>query len=145
MSIIFHFNTKKEKLVTGSLLLSREKQAQFSQMPSLGPPQSTSSLNPSLPPTSLAQPGHSGSGQCQQMPGHACGGLGGRYHFVGRPGAGVGGRAGRELQAPPLLLHGATLVPPHAVDLLFHAHLDLALAREYSTLGALLLQWEMGL
>lgn len=66
-------------------------------------------------------------------------GLGGRYHFVGGPGTEVGGRAGRELQAPPLILHRAALVPSHTVNLLLHAHLDLALAGEHSTLGALLL------
>lgn len=68
-------------------------------------------------------------------------GAGAQYHFVGRSGAGLGGGAGWELQAPPLLLHGATLMPPHAVNLLLHAHLHLALTREHGTLGALLLQW----
>lgn len=69
-------------------------------------------------------------------------GLGRHYHFVGRPGAGLRGRAGGQLQAPPLLLHGAALVPPHAVDLLLHAHLHLPLARKQCTLGAFLLRWE---
>lgn len=69
--------------------------------------------------------------------------LGGLYHFVGRPGSRVRGRTGRELQALPLLFHRAALMSPHAVNLLLHAHLDLALAREHSTLGALLLQQKM--
>jgi hypothetical protein len=77
-------------------------------------------------------------GRCQAQ---ACGQPGGLYHFVGGSGAGVGGWTGWELQTPPLLFHGAALVPPHPIDLLLHAHLDLALAREHSTLGAFLLQW----
>lgn len=69
-------------------------------------------------------------------------GPGGRYHFIGRPGAGVGGRAGWELQTPPLVPRRAALAPPHAVHLLLHAHFGLALAGKHSTLGALLLRGE---
>ena len=69
-------------------------------------------------------------------------GPGGRYHFIGRPGTEVGGRAGWELQTPPLVPRGAALAPPHAVHLLLHAHFGLALAGKHSTLGALLLRGE---
>lgn len=111
---------------------------QFSQVPSMGPSQPLSLCAPH--PT--ARPGRSraGSGQCWQMLSHGRGWLGGRYHFVGGPAGRVRGWTGWELQAPPLLLHGATLMPPHAIHLLLHAHLDLALAGEHCTFGALLLQ-----
>ena len=82
-----------------------------------------------------------GGGQCRQMPGRVCG-AGGHYHFVGGPGGVVGGGAGWELQAPPLVPCRAALAPPHAVHLLLHTHFGLAFAREHSTLGALLLLGE---
>lgn len=75
------------------------------------------------------------AGRCQAV----FAGPGGHYHFVGGPGGGVGGGAGWELQAPPLVPGGAALAPPHAVHLLLHTHFGLAFAREHSALGALLL------
>lgn len=113
-------------------------------------PRSPSCLAWVRPGPSLLKPpppsGPSGSGCPCLAGGSASGrqaesvGPGARYHFVGRPGAGVGGGAGWELQTPPLIPGGAALPPPHAVHLLLHAHFGLALARKHSTLGALLLR-----
>lgn len=134
----FSLNTYKERLRHCTFRLVGRSLGRFSQVPTVGPSQPLSS-HPNCPSPGRAR---AGGRPCWQVPGHACGWLGGLYHFVGRPGSGVGGRTGRELQAPPFLLHRAALVPPHAVHLLLHAHLDLALAGEHSTLGALLLPWE---
>lgn len=130
----FSSNTKKEILVAGSFLPSGQKPPPFPWVSSAALPCPLLFCPGWLPP---------GSGQRWRMSGLWAPGR--TYYFVGRPGAGFGGWAGWELQASPLLLHGATLVPPHAVNLLLHTHLDLALAGEHSTLGALLLQWETGL
>lgn len=65
----------------------------------------------------------------------------GTHHLVGggclRAG-GVGLLAAQQLQAAPLLLHGAALVALHAVDLLLHAHLHLRLVGKHGALRPLL-------
>lgn len=45
---------------------------------------------------------------------------------------------GWQLQAPSLLLHRATLVALHAIDLLLHAHLCLHLIGKHGTLWSVL-------
>lgn len=65
----------------------------------------------------------------------------GTHHFVGcrcLRTRGVGLLAAGQLQAAPLLLHGATLVAFHAVNLLLHAHLHLCLIGKHSALRPLL-------